>query len=57
LASGELRAKITSSPQPSSSSSSCSIILSSSVSLTTRMPLAPMPVRRAIAAAISPLSP
>ena len=44
-------------PQPSSSSSSRSVIASSSVPLTTCIPPAPMPTRRAIVAAVSPLSP
>ena len=57
LASGELRAKTTSSPQVSRASRSRSDILSSSAPLTTCIPPAPMPTRRAIAAAVSPLSP
>jgi hypothetical protein len=57
LASGELRAKITSAPEPSSPLRSRSVIVSSSRPLTTRIPQEPMPTRRAIAAAVSPLSP
>jgi hypothetical protein len=57
FASGELRAKTTSAPDASRSSSWASVIASSSVLLTTRMPSAPMPTLRAIAAAVSPLSP
>ena len=57
LASGELRAKTTSCREPSRSSSWLSVIASSSVPLTTRMPPRPMPTLRAIAAAVSPLSP
>ena len=54
---GELRAKTTSEPEPSRSSSCVSLIASSSVPLITCIPSAPMPTRRAIAAAVSPLSP
>src|SRR6516164_3469564 len=57
LASGELRAKTTSDPQPSSSWSWALVMASRSVPLTTRSPPAPMSTLRAIAAAVSPLSP
>jgi hypothetical protein len=59
LDSGELRAKTASAPESSSASRSGSLMASSSVPVTTRIPPGPVPIPtwRAIAAAVSPLSP